>query len=60
MVDIPVNKGPELPKEIDWSDMNKSFFDAVFPSIKGHGKIIDEYLMDGRAEYHRTMIADRI
>ena len=38
--------GPELIKEIDWSNINGSFLNAVFPSVEGHDKNIYEYLKD--------------
>eukprot|EP00957_Ditylum_brightwellii_P126814 9666828-Ditylum_brightwellii.AAC.1 len=34
--------------------MNGAFFNTVFPSTVSHGKIIDEFFADPRAEYHRT------
>eukprot|EP00957_Ditylum_brightwellii_P150229 11440414-Ditylum_brightwellii.AAC.1 len=33
--------------------MNEAFFGTVFPSIVGHGNIIDEFIADPRAEYYR-------
>jgi len=37
-----------------------NFFDPLFPSIKGHARIIDKYLSDSRASYPNTMKADKI
>eukprot|EP00957_Ditylum_brightwellii_P038960 2944451-Ditylum_brightwellii.AAC.1 len=41
-------------KGINWINMNGAFFDTVFPLIVGHGKIVDDFLTDPRAEYDRT------
>ena len=43
-----MKKNPEIIKEIDWCDMNKSFFEHIFPSIEGCGQMIDQYLSDPR------------
>ena len=63
-VNLPINNNedytPELLKDIDWDNMNESFFDTVFPSVVGHGKIIDKYLSDPRADYHATVVRDNI
>ena len=57
---IDEEKYPEIIKEVDWSDMNASFFEHIFPSIEGHGQMIDEYLSDPRAEYYQTVRASKI
>eukprot|EP00957_Ditylum_brightwellii_P073740 5603966-Ditylum_brightwellii.AAC.1 len=53
-IDLPLNDEVEMHKDINCSNMNEAFFVAVFPLIVDHGKIIDEFLADPRAEYHRT------
>ena len=59
-MDLPDDDGPELFKVIDWSNMNDSFFNTVFPSIEGHDKNIDKYLKDEQSEYHCNLVNDRI
>eukprot|EP00957_Ditylum_brightwellii_P033949 2571857-Ditylum_brightwellii.AAC.1 len=49
-----------MPKEIDWSNLNEVFYDAVFPSIVGYDKIIDDFLSNPRAEYHQTWVHEKI
>eukprot|EP00957_Ditylum_brightwellii_P057838 4386081-Ditylum_brightwellii.AAC.1 len=41
-------------KDIGWSSMNETVFDTAFLSIAGHVNIIDKFLANPRAEYHRT------
>eukprot|EP00957_Ditylum_brightwellii_P139393 10622895-Ditylum_brightwellii.AAC.2 len=53
-MDLPENNEVKMLNDINWSNMNEAFFDIVFPSIVGHGKIIDEFIADPRAEYYRT------
>eukprot|EP00957_Ditylum_brightwellii_P145936 11113385-Ditylum_brightwellii.AAC.1 len=36
------------------------FSDAVFPSIVDHGKIIDDFLSEPRAEDHQTCVHKKI
>eukprot|EP00957_Ditylum_brightwellii_P177609 13528586-Ditylum_brightwellii.AAC.1 len=52
--DLPVNDDVKMLKDIDWINTNEAFFGIVFPSIVGHGKITDEFLVDPRTEYYRT------
>eukprot|EP00957_Ditylum_brightwellii_P186316 14185694-Ditylum_brightwellii.AAC.1 len=59
-IDLPHNNKVEMLKEINWSNMGEAFFDAVFPLILGHGKIIDDFLSDPRAEYHQTCVHKKI
>ena len=47
-------------KELDWDNRNEIFFEHIFPSIEGHGKIMDEYLSDGRAEFYKTVQTSKI
>ena len=44
-----------LEENIDWTKLNASFFEHVFPSVKGHAALVDKYLSDLRAEYYRTV-----
>jgi len=37
------------------ADMEKNFFDHIFPSVTGHAAIIDKYLADPRATYYETV-----
>eukprot|EP00957_Ditylum_brightwellii_P073119 5557361-Ditylum_brightwellii.AAC.1 len=53
-IDLPLNDEVKKLKDINWNNMDEAFFDTVFPSIVGHGKIVDEFLADPRAEYHIT------
>eukprot|EP00957_Ditylum_brightwellii_P165109 12570767-Ditylum_brightwellii.AAC.2 len=53
-IDLIHNNKVKMLEEIDWSNTNEAFFDAVFPSILDHDKIIDDFLSDPRAEYHQT------
>eukprot|EP00957_Ditylum_brightwellii_P034839 2639682-Ditylum_brightwellii.AAC.1 len=53
-IDLPLNDEVEMLKDIDGINMNEALFDTIFPSIVGHGKIIDEFIVDQRAEYHRA------
>eukprot|EP00957_Ditylum_brightwellii_P208272 15356603-Ditylum_brightwellii.AAC.1 len=53
-IDLPHNDEVKMLKDIDWSNMNEAFFNDVFPSIVGHGKIIDDFLAGQRAEYRTT------
>eukprot|EP00957_Ditylum_brightwellii_P060144 4567274-Ditylum_brightwellii.AAC.1 len=59
-IDLPHNDKVDMLKEINWSNMNDAFFDVVFPSIVDHGKIIDDFLPDPRAEYHQTCVHEKI
>ena len=59
-IDLPHNDEVDMLKDIDWSNLNETFFGAVFPSIVGHGKIIDEFFSDPRAECHRTCLHEKI
>ena len=43
-MDLPDDDGPEILKEIDWSNMNDSLFNTIFPYVEGHAKKIDEYI----------------
>lgn len=50
--------------ELSNFDLNKTvtenFFEAIFPSIKGHAKVMDKFLSDERAPYYETVKQDRI
>ena len=37
------------------ADLEKNFFDHIFPSVTGHAAIIDKYLADPRATYYETV-----
>eukprot|EP00957_Ditylum_brightwellii_P039877 3019012-Ditylum_brightwellii.AAC.1 len=45
-LDLPHNDEVDILKNINWINMNEAFFDTVFPSIVGCGKIIDNFLAD--------------
>ena len=59
-MDLPDDDGPELLKEIDWSNMNDSLFNTIFTSIEVCAKNIDEYLKYERAKCHGTLVNERI
>ena len=59
-MDVPDDDVPELLKEIDRINMNKSFFNTILPSVEFRSKNIYEYLKDERAEYHRTSVNDQM
>lgn len=65
--DVTVGNPPEPPKidivdfGIDFTkQLSDIFFDEIFADVKGHGKIIDEYLSDVRASYHHTYTTTRL
>ena len=45
---------------MDKDDKNDTFFQHIFPSVKGHGKIFDEYLSNPNAENHSTVMVEKI
>ena len=49
-----------IMKELNWDNLNETFFEHIFPSIEGHAKILDEYLSDGRAKFHKTVYTSNI
>ena len=54
------NDSSIIMKELNWDNLNETFFDHIFPSIEGHAKMIDEYLSDHRAEFHKTVHTSKI
>ena len=44
----------------DVTDLNALFFDEFFPSVVGHGKIIDEFHADPQSPFYTTVKNDRI
>ena len=50
-----VKPGFNFEKAFDYN-----FFKHVFPTVVGHGKIIDKFLADSRATYHATVSGHKI
>ena len=44
----------------DMNQLRDIFFDRIFPSVKGHGKLMDEYLADSRSSFHTTAKREKI
>jgi len=60
---LEIPETAQYQKEIDWSDdmdHNTIFFEHFFPSIKGHGKIIDEFLADTRSGWSQRVHEEKI
>ena len=61
-----VIKASPMKVDIPWdSDKSKvdysgTFFKYFFPSVEGIAKKIDDYNSDPRADYHRTVVSDKI
>ena len=59
-MDIPDDDGQELLREIDFSNMKDSLFNAVSTSFEGRSHKIDECLKDKQEECRRTSVNDLI
>jgi hypothetical protein len=58
---IPPDSHEVVSDNFDFGkDLADNFFDHCLPSIKGHAKIIDNYLADERATFYDTVKADKI
>ena len=57
-----VNYTTEIPwdPDVNKNDYNSIFFDHFFPSIKGHAKIIDDWLHDKKSPYYKTATEQNI
>lgn len=59
-MEIPEKAALKIDLDLETKPLVDTFFEHIFPDVKGHAKKLDEYLSDERAAFHATYTHENI